>query len=36
MFHGLYVMAMQKLSTEEGVEALASEQVMDAIEGGVL
>ena len=35
MFHGLYVAAMRKLSTEEGAEALASEHVMDAIEEGV-
>jgi len=36
MFHGLYVMAMKKLSTEEGAETLASEHLMDAIEEGVL
>jgi len=35
MFHGLYVMAIQKLSTEGGTEALASEQIMDVIEEGV-
>ncbi len=35
MFHGLYTIAMDRLSTDAGKEAEASDQMMDALEGEV-